>query len=283
MHYSKILELKPNVRYTQDEVKQQYRLLAKKHHPDHGGSNVRMQELNQAYSILIEHFKTNVEYIFLQAGSTQNTVKNDYKKDVDIYTYILDVELHNYLHNEQVTLRELISIKIDAIKRKLIKIENLITTAQIDNLKIIGIISSANISLNILEMIINEKLINNPKLYNQYYNYYFQNYCQHIYYTKYRLINDLNHLIRKNEERKIKEKERKKQDEINKQQSDINEKQEQNSKKQEQTQTQSQKERDKITEKIKKYQGEDYNYKVIIALTIGFFLIYLMIHFIYGV
>ena len=34
------------------DIKQAYRHLATKYHPDHGGNNIKMQELNEAYFML---------------------------------------------------------------------------------------------------------------------------------------------------------------------------------------------------------------------------------------
>lgn len=45
------------------EVKGQYRLLAKRNHPDKGGSAVRMEALNHAYSVLMQYIE-NFRYTF---------------------------------------------------------------------------------------------------------------------------------------------------------------------------------------------------------------------------
>ena len=45
------------------EVKQQYHFLAKKNHPDKGGSEERMIALNHAYKLLIQYIE-DFRYIF---------------------------------------------------------------------------------------------------------------------------------------------------------------------------------------------------------------------------
>ena len=40
---------------TKNDLKKQYRFLARKNHPDVGGDVVKLQELNIAYSVLIEY------------------------------------------------------------------------------------------------------------------------------------------------------------------------------------------------------------------------------------
>jgi DnaJ-class molecular chaperone len=40
---------------SRSEIKQQYHFLAKKNHPDVGGSAERMEALNQAYTLLIKY------------------------------------------------------------------------------------------------------------------------------------------------------------------------------------------------------------------------------------
>lgn len=40
--------------YSQEEVKNNYRVLAKIHHPDHGGSVEKMQDINAAYVYLCD-------------------------------------------------------------------------------------------------------------------------------------------------------------------------------------------------------------------------------------
>jgi hypothetical protein len=41
---------------TLDELKRQYRDLARQHHPDHGGNTADMQAVNAAYSEAVKHF-----------------------------------------------------------------------------------------------------------------------------------------------------------------------------------------------------------------------------------
>jgi len=53
-----VLQL-PNL-ITKYDIKQQYRYLSKKSHPDYGGSDMKQEELNNAYKVLmdyIEHFR----------------------------------------------------------------------------------------------------------------------------------------------------------------------------------------------------------------------------------
>ena len=48
-----ILQLPPFV--TREEIKKQYRFMAKKHHPDRGGESRTMEELNKAYAFLNDY------------------------------------------------------------------------------------------------------------------------------------------------------------------------------------------------------------------------------------
>ena len=49
------LELPPLI--TRDDIKRQYRFLAKKRHPDVGGSLEKMEQLNRAYAILMKYIE----------------------------------------------------------------------------------------------------------------------------------------------------------------------------------------------------------------------------------
>ena len=40
---------------TKEDIKRQYRYLSKQHHPDKGGSAERMQEIAEAYAIIMEY------------------------------------------------------------------------------------------------------------------------------------------------------------------------------------------------------------------------------------
>lgn len=51
----KILELEPPVTFS--AIKQQYKRLASKHHPDKGGSTIVIQDINQAMATLSQHYK----------------------------------------------------------------------------------------------------------------------------------------------------------------------------------------------------------------------------------
>jgi len=49
---------------TKDEIKQQYRKLARQYHPDRSGDSIRMEAINHAYDILmdyIEHFRYRLD------------------------------------------------------------------------------------------------------------------------------------------------------------------------------------------------------------------------------
>jgi len=50
---------------SKEDVKTQYRFLAKKHHPDIGGDAVVMERLNQAYALLIKYIE-EFRYTFSQ-------------------------------------------------------------------------------------------------------------------------------------------------------------------------------------------------------------------------
>lgn len=42
---------------TKSDVKKQYRFLAQKYHPDKGGEEGKMEEINQAYTLLMEYIE----------------------------------------------------------------------------------------------------------------------------------------------------------------------------------------------------------------------------------
>ena len=50
---------------TKDDIKQQYRFLAKKYHPDIGGDEAVMEHLNQAYKLLMQYIE-DFRYTFNQ-------------------------------------------------------------------------------------------------------------------------------------------------------------------------------------------------------------------------
>ena len=56
-----ILDLPPFV--TKDEIKQRYRYLARKYHPDINIDSEKMQEINRAYELLMEYIE-NFRYSF---------------------------------------------------------------------------------------------------------------------------------------------------------------------------------------------------------------------------
>jgi DnaJ-class molecular chaperone len=42
---------------TKDDIKRQYRFLAKKHHPDRGGEADKMEALSRAYELLMQYIE----------------------------------------------------------------------------------------------------------------------------------------------------------------------------------------------------------------------------------
>ena len=50
-----ILELPAFI--TKEDIKKQYRFLAKKHHPDLGGEAQKMEEINYAYKLLMKYIE----------------------------------------------------------------------------------------------------------------------------------------------------------------------------------------------------------------------------------
>lgn len=48
-----VLGFAPGAKVTLEEVKKRHRELARKHHPDHGGTTARMTEINQAVDELL--------------------------------------------------------------------------------------------------------------------------------------------------------------------------------------------------------------------------------------
>ncbi len=74
--------LKLGEKTTPQEIKKQYHMLTKKHHPDQGNKNQkRMQEINQAYQILQEYIQ---EYpINLNPEKTKTT----HQKHMESFTH----------------------------------------------------------------------------------------------------------------------------------------------------------------------------------------------------
>ena len=50
-----ILELPPFI--TKEDIRTQYRFLARKHHPDRGGDAAKMEKINEAYAILMKYIE----------------------------------------------------------------------------------------------------------------------------------------------------------------------------------------------------------------------------------
>jgi len=48
---------------TKEDIKKQYRFLAKKYHPDQGGEQEKMEEINRAYKLLM-HYVDQFRYTF---------------------------------------------------------------------------------------------------------------------------------------------------------------------------------------------------------------------------
>ncbi len=42
---------------TKSDIKKQYRFLAQKHHPDKGGQEGKMEQINQAYGLLMKYIE----------------------------------------------------------------------------------------------------------------------------------------------------------------------------------------------------------------------------------
>ena len=69
---------------TIDELKQQYRTLARKLHPDNGGSKEAMQELNKQYDELFKKVKNTY------TKSDGTTYTRDNNEDIHAYTSIIN-------------------------------------------------------------------------------------------------------------------------------------------------------------------------------------------------
>lgn len=69
---------------TIDELKQQYRTLARKLHPDNGGSKEAMQELNKQYDELFKKVKNTY------TKSDGTTYTRDNNEDIHAYTNIIN-------------------------------------------------------------------------------------------------------------------------------------------------------------------------------------------------
>jgi DnaJ-class molecular chaperone len=62
---------------TKDEIKKQYRKMARAHHPDIAGTDQKMEELNQAYALLIDYIDT-FRYRFDEVEITQHYPEGDH-------------------------------------------------------------------------------------------------------------------------------------------------------------------------------------------------------------
>ncbi len=64
---------------TKDDIKKQYRFLAKKYHPDQGGSAEDMEKINQAYDLLM-HYIEDFRYVFDDEEISRQFPGADYAK-----------------------------------------------------------------------------------------------------------------------------------------------------------------------------------------------------------
>jgi len=64
---------------TKGDIKKQYRFLAKKHHPDQGGSAEDMEKINQAYDLLMRYIE-DFRYVFDDEEISRQFPGADYAK-----------------------------------------------------------------------------------------------------------------------------------------------------------------------------------------------------------
>lgn len=114
--YYAILKIKKNA--TDKEIKSSFRKLAKKKHPDHGGSQEEFIKLNEAYSVLSDSIKRKEydDYLLAEQNYKFESLLNNLKEyqskkeygsqadilDIDTFeqkTVLLDINLFNYPPN----------------------------------------------------------------------------------------------------------------------------------------------------------------------------------------
>ena len=73
-----------------EELKQQYKKLALKHHPDIGGTNEAMQEINTEYDLLFSQLKN----IHKSAAGETYTAKTETTETPEEFKHIIDCLIH---------------------------------------------------------------------------------------------------------------------------------------------------------------------------------------------
>jgi len=71
-----VLQLPPFI--SREDIKKQYRFLARKHHPDKGGEAEQMEKINQAYTQLITYIE-KFRYSFDDAELSKQFAGVDYE------------------------------------------------------------------------------------------------------------------------------------------------------------------------------------------------------------
>jgi len=100
------LELNPDCSF--EEIKQQYRLLAKKHHPDMGGDAEKFKKIKLAYEVLSDP-KRRAEYDKTGNYSPPTDIQNEAKQKLAEIFYL---KLQEFNPNEQ-DIVELIKQDVD--------------------------------------------------------------------------------------------------------------------------------------------------------------------------
>lgn len=67
-----------NDNFSFNDLKTAYRKLASKNHPDHGGSDEKMQSINHSYSVLLEEYSTTEQSP--ERSEKEINIFNDYFK-----------------------------------------------------------------------------------------------------------------------------------------------------------------------------------------------------------
>jgi curved DNA-binding protein CbpA len=96
--YYKLLKVHPTAEIS--EIRQAYIVMAKKHHPDAGGSTDKMKQLNKAYKTLMSS-TAKASYDMLHSFHTGTTKPSDYRyhdgREVNDVTDMTDSEIDSFL------------------------------------------------------------------------------------------------------------------------------------------------------------------------------------------
>lgn len=98
---------------TPDEIKNAYRKLASKHHPDRGGDTKKFQEIQQAYDILTDDNKRNEYYRSQQFGNFHASGRNPFEDLINQFTRA--TQRHIYTVTVFVTLEQVANGSVENV------------------------------------------------------------------------------------------------------------------------------------------------------------------------